>query len=781
MGVRGESRRGVRAWCARLVVGALTVVTAGTGIVLAESAPAAAAPLDCTSSFFSIRATADSTQLFGGNPAAEGFDVPIGDPAPFAYNALGYNRLDGYLYGIRSDAPNLVRVHSDGTAEDLGPVEGLPARSFNTGDFDDQGTLWVRGSGSVSEFYGVDVATRVATTVDLQPDLTGLAADWGYYDGGLYSTQSGANPTIVRVDPTSGTATITPMTGAVSADSVWITGDGHMYAWAPLIGMQEAIDFDTTTPRGVRVAGTQPPTAAGSGDGAVCPDAPNPFIDAADDDYTSSPVGPAGGVAGNVFDNDTLRSAAFTSDQVTVSLLDDGGLTGATIGADGTLTVPAGVTLGTFDVQYQICDATAANVCDIAIARVLRHTTAGPFDCTSAFYTVRSSGTQSQLYGGDPATGGFNTPIGTTVPIAYNAIGYNPVDGYLYGIQGDTTNLVKVFSDGSVEVLGPVAGLPAGYYNTGAFDDTGTLWVGAYNIVGASTMFGVDVASRTARALTISPTVAGIARDWAFHDGALYTVKWNPINTDQAVVRIDPQTGASSLTPFAGARWGDDSVWVAGGHMFVFGNSTMREIVDFDTATPRAVTVPVASITNGGDGAVCANAASPFIDAVDNDYTATPVTDEGGVAGNVFENDTLQSAAFTADEVTVAMLDDGGLTGVTIGDDGALTVPAGAPAGTFAVLYEICDVATPDLCDSAIATVRVVAAPVDEPPTEQPPTEQPPTTTPPVGSPAGAGSGSSLATTGAAAAPPIAAGALALLVGAVLLFVARRKRALTRE
>ena len=66
-------------------------------------------------------------------------------------------------------------------------------------------------------------------------------------------------------------------------------------------------------------------------------------IDAVDDDFSASPVnGLAGGNTPTVFTNDTLNGAVFAPAAVTPSITATGGLTGVTINASGTVTVPAG-------------------------------------------------------------------------------------------------------------------------------------------------------------------------------------------------------------------------------------------------------------------------------------------------------------------------------------------------------------------------------------------------------------------------------------------------------
>jgi hypothetical protein len=60
---------------------------------------------------------------------------------------------------------------------------------------------------------------------------------------------------------------------------------------------------------------------------------------------------------------------------------------------------------------------------------------------------------------------------------------------------------------------------------------------------------------------------------------------------------------------------------------------------------------------------------------------------------------------------------DGGLTGVTIDDDGDVNVPPGTPAGTYTITYQLCEDLNADTstnpatgnCDTATAIVEVDA------------------------------------------------------------------------
>ena len=137
-------------------------------------------------------------------------------------------------------------------------------------------------------------------------------------------------------------------------------------------------------------------------------------IDAVNDDFTGAPIGGvAGGVTASVFANDTLGVATVTAGAVTPSITNNGGLTGASINANGTINVPAGSAGGTYAVTYQICTLTPPTpaVCDTAVASVLviaprlsmtKTASASPWTVgVPASYTlsVQNTGTQATTAG----------------------------------------------------------------------------------------------------------------------------------------------------------------------------------------------------------------------------------------------------------------------------------------------------------------------------------------------------------------------------------------------
>ncbi|MGS1076882.1 Ig-like domain-containing protein [Pseudoxanthomonas beigongshangi] len=94
------------------------------------------------------------------------------------------------------------------------------------------------------------------------------------------------------------------------------------------------------------------------------------------------------------------------------------------------------------------------------------------------------------------------------------------------------------------------------------------------------------------------------------------------------------------------------------------------------------------------------------IDAVDDPL---PPQAAGSITltANVLANDTLTGAPVIPALVTLTSTPSGPLT---IAGDGAVTLDPVATPGTYSATYEICEIAVPTNCDTATASVRVLAA-----------------------------------------------------------------------
>lgn len=350
---------------------------------------------------------------------------------------------------------------------------------------------------------------------------------------------------------------------------------------------------------------------------------------------------------------------------------------------------------------------TIATMATIALAGAATLAVAGPaaavpVGCGDAFYLATANTITER------AADGTLTPTGT-VSLDPWTIALDPSEGYLYAfpnVQATGNRIFRVEADGTSTDLGAVTGLPANaLYSLGGFDDAGTLWTAS-----PSTLYSIDIDTMTASSVALSASVLG---DFAFIDGALYAATGSPLSPNLA--RVDPATGSVTAIAVPGMT-SSTSFMTVDGHLYISQGTSIVEVLGYDTATPTLLSVATGLASVPRDGASCPTGPSPFLNADDDDFTATPLTvAAGGDAGVVLGNDTRNGSAVAAADVTVAIVDDGGIAGATVGPDGTLAVPAGTSAGTYSVEYRLCAVATPTLCDTAVATV-LVAAPAPTPP-----------------------------------------------------------------
>ncbi|MFD2607502.1 VCBS domain-containing protein [Euzebyella marina] len=103
------------------------------------------------------------------------------------------------------------------------------------------------------------------------------------------------------------------------------------------------------------------------------------------------------------------------------------------------------------------------------------------------------------------------------------------------------------------------------------------------------------------------------------------------------------------------------------------------------------------------------DASAAVIDAVADSFTGVNGF-AGGNAGDATGNDTLNGVAVDDNDLNITITNDGGITGVSIDANGIISVPAGTAAGTYNVVYQICEKAYPTNCDTAAATITVNAS-----------------------------------------------------------------------
>ncbi|NJO94735.1 MAG: lamin tail domain-containing protein [Pleurocapsa sp. CRU_1_2] len=169
----------------------------------------------------------------------------------------------------------------------------------------------------------------------------------------------------------------------------------------------------------------------------------------------------------------------------------------------------------------------------------------GPFSsCPApAYLSQGTTNSTIKLYSVDLFSGGLSAISASDIPGGINGIGFNQLDGYIYGMKSGTNNIVtRLDKTGVATDLGSIAGLPPGNYNVGDVDSNGVLYVSA----GGGTIYGIDITPTSPNyrkvIKTITNVVSGI-QDFAFHptNGKLYTIR----QSDGRIYEISWSSGAN--------------------------------------------------------------------------------------------------------------------------------------------------------------------------------------------------------------------------------------------
>ncbi|WFR84291.1 SpaA isopeptide-forming pilin-related protein [Arthrobacter sp. Y-9] len=183
-----------------------------------------------------------------------------------------------------------------------------------------------------------------------------------------------------------------------------------------------------------------------------------------------------------------------------------------------------------------------------------------------------------------------------TASITYNALAFNPLDGYLYAAAtiGGVNKVIKI-GQGGVVVNNNVATLPDAVPNItgiqafidGAIDPaTGTMYLSGNNN-NMSTLTKVNLATGAVTTINLSQTLtnSGIA-DFVYQAGALWTV-----NAAGSLIKIDPTTGVVTTvkTNVVPAATGTPTAYGGG---FSLGNGNF---VFIDNGTGKAYQIDIST------------------------------------------------------------------------------------------------------------------------------------------------------------------------------------------
>ncbi|MDR7070339.1 putative repeat protein (TIGR01451 family) [Pseudoxanthomonas japonensis] len=359
--------------------------------------------------------------------------------------------------------------------------------------------------------------------------------------------------------------------------------------------------------------------------------------------------------AGNVLGNDTVNGAAIVPGSIIVI---SAASAPVTIAADGTISVAANATPGTYLAGYRICETAAPDNCDSAIVTL----------------QVASMGAIDDTLGPAPPGGAAGNVLANDIVDGLPATSTTATVTQTGGAPGFT-----LAPDGSVTIApGTPAGTLTGSYRACQIAQPTICGIATVSvIVSAATLAANDDALGPINGVT-GGTVAGNVLANDTRDGAAVVagqVVLAPTNAGPITIAADGSVSVAAGTP-AGS-------YIAG--------YQLCEVLNPGNCDAAQVVIAVTTL-------------------MANDDALGPVNGGlGGVAGNVLTNDRLDGAPFAATAVLLTPSNNGPLT---IGADGTVVLAAGTTAGTYTASYQICQAAQPSVCDGASVSVAVTVTAV---------------------------------------------------------------------
>jgi uncharacterized repeat protein (TIGR01451 family) len=300
--------------------------------------------------------------------------------------------------------------------------------------------------------------------------------------------------------------------------------------------------------------------------------------------------------------------------------------------------------LGLLGLVWIITEAVMAN--QIAIA--------GPIAsnlCPITSYLIQSNPSKLSIY--NLATGQFGTATtitGLDSGVTLNAVGFNRLDGYMYGLEDSTSankDLYRLDQSGNAVKIGNIAALATNASNAGDIDANGYYYVSNTNRTQVEIIdlnparpatYGTKVGAVTL------PSGATSGPDLAINpiDGRLYTIRFDTKELWSFKIDVATQTvtsftnhgkttnvadGAStSLT--AGAVFFDDSA-----NFYAYDNTSAKlwKFQTSPTVSTAGRLVGTGTTVANNDGARCALAPVPSLGV---DYGDAPDTGNGTATGN---------------------------------------------------------------------------------------------------------------------------------------------------
>ncbi|MFL9843645.1 T9SS type A sorting domain-containing protein [Flavobacterium rhizosphaerae] len=376
----------------------------------------------------------------------------------------------------------------------------------------------------------------------------------------------------------------------------------------------------------------------------------------------SGTVTVAGGTAvSNVLANDVLNGSPITLSNNSLTQISSSN-TGISLNTStGAVTVAANTPAGTYTLVYQVCSQVATCTCDSATVTI------------TVTQSITANNDVYQMFAG--------STIGVSVRMNDN----------VNGVQATSSN-------STVSLVNP----PSGF----SFSTSGNLSVAASVTPGIYTLTYQLCATPNntfCDTATITVSVLGVIN--AVDD------------TASAVIGAGLQFNVLSNDTYSGAAATTSNVYIS----LV---TSVPSPITFNTTT-GTVTVPASapsgtytftykicdslSSYNCSQATVTITVGTPVIIANDDNFMSVCLNGlTGDTSGDVTANDTFNGQPVNDSQITITLINDGGLNNVTISPTGIITIPANTPFGTYVLDYSICYTYNgTSVCDTATVNICI--------------------------------------------------------------------------
>jgi uncharacterized repeat protein (TIGR01451 family) len=657
-----------------------------------------------------------TTYTGGGSAAASSFVGGAVDPVNGIYYYVNYTTTGagvGTIYGFNT-VTNTPISGAIGTF-----ALPVPPGFTSNGDiaFDAAGNLFALASNQVNvaiaKIAGPLPTTGSANGVALTATTLSSSANTTAYNGIAFDNAghlfasstdtAGVTSLVSELNPNTGAAIAGP-TALSSNAQTFLNIDLASCTTPPTLSLQKDIagrvvptDQFQLTISGTGITGGNTATTSGSTTGVQTNAIAGPVLAVSGDSYTLTETAASGDLAN------------YTSSYSCVNTANGNAVVASGTGTSFTLTFPAAST------------PSAAVVCTFT------NTPPPPPTGCPVPTVFDANGTPTILDAQYQDGGGssFN-PVGTNPGNwTYNAIAYNPADGYIYGVSSQggghvAGRLLRINPNtGVITNLGAITGMPAVNFtattsaNVGTFDSSGNYWIAASSGTGNGILYKVNLTTFAATAMPGQTTAVG-ASDMTYASGYF----WGVVDLTGQIQRINPATGASTIFPHSSTPFlklqappsGTIGVYGAG-WTYVNGNIGFDQnsggFVQISISNPTSASPTFAQVATGAgpasgnnDGTACGGPADLTV-AKTGPATITPggtvnwtitATNAGpGFSSGFVVNDTIPAAYTGAAIDSITVINGGAPQTLTPAQAGCtltanvLSCTYGAGTGGFAV------------------------------------------------------------------------------------------------